>query len=165
MATRYSDNIIDIIKFTARSAVLEDYIISWGYKLLDVLYRVSRYDEIEAVHELILEFSALTERYGECVHSFREDISVSLLEACQLRRDVMARGDNSQEWLHYAADMIVVLNNLYRDRTIEKYTCGDDVMVDIANYRAQTAIDMKRPKVETEYLEENLAYLESQILQ
>ena len=77
----------------------------------------------------------------------------------------MARGDNSQEWLHYAADMIVVLNNLYRDRTIEKYTCGDGVMVDIANYRAQTAIDMKRPKVETEYLEENLAYLEVQILQ
>ena len=43
--------------------------------------------------------------------------------------------------------------------------CGDDAMTDIANYRAQTAIDMKRPKVETEYLEENLAYLEAQILQ
>lgn len=77
----------------------------------------------------------------------------------------MARGDNSQEWLHYAADMIVVLNNSYRDRTIEKHMCGDDAMTDIANYRAQTAIDMKRPKVETEYLEENLAYLEAQILQ
>ena len=165
MATRYSDNIIDIIKFTARSAVLEDYIISWGYQLLDALYRVSRYDEIEAVHELILEFSALTERYGECVHSFREDISVSLLEACQLRRGVMVCSDNSQEWLHYAADTIVRLNCLYRNRIIEKHMCGDDAMTDIANYRAQTAIDMKRPKVETEYLEENLAYLESQILQ
>ena len=84
MATRYSDNIIDIIKFTARSAVLEDYIISWGYQLLDVLYRVSRYDEIEAVHELILEFSALTERYGECVHSFREDIVLVYLKHINL---------------------------------------------------------------------------------
>lgn len=165
MATRYSDNIIGTIKFTARSAVLEDYIISWGYQLLDALYRVSRYDEIEAVHELILEFSALTERYGECVHSFREDISVSLLEACQLRRGVMVRSDNSQEWLHYAADTIVRLNCLYRNRIIEKHMCGDDAMTDIVNYRAQTAIDMKRPKVETECLEGNLAYLEAQILQ
>ena len=43
--------------------------------------------------------------------------------------------------------------------------CSDDAMADIANYRAQTAIDMKHPKVETECLEENRAYLEAQILQ
>lgn len=97
--------------------------------------------------------------------TFREDISVSLLEACQLRRGVMVRSDNSQEWLHYAADTIVRLNCLYRNRIIEKHMCGDDAMTDIANYRAQTAIDMKRPKVETECLEGNLAYLEAQILQ
>ena len=44
---------------------------------------------------------------------------------------------------------------------IERYRRKDDV----TSYCAQTAIDMKRPKVETECLEGNLAYLEAQILQ
>jgi len=163
---QYSRLELEEIKFTNSSTILESLLIQWGYQLVDAVYSSERRDELEVVHEIISSFQAVVEHYSEYIKSFRGDVGVSLLEACQFRLDSIAGYSNSQEWLYCLADEIATLNGLFCSNAIrELKRSKKGAAADIARYRAQTAIDMKRPKVETEYLEENLAYLEAQILQ